>query len=68
MTVRVTDKSSSDVTQWLWEWGDTTTDTGKSPPDHTYTLPGDYTIKLTVTNGNGDTDVKMVPVTIAPTP
>ena len=37
---------------YLWEFGDGTTSTEKSP-SHYYTFEGDYTITLTVTNGCG---------------
>ncbi len=36
---------------WLWNFGDGNTSTAQNPT-HTYALPGIYTVKLTVQNGN----------------
>jgi gliding motility-associated-like protein len=44
-----TDQSVAPLT-WFWEFGDGTTDTIPSPT-HTYTNKGNYTVRLTVTNG-----------------
>ena len=43
-------------TQWLWEFGDGTTDTIQSPT-HIYNQPGIYTVKLTAMNANGQTTI-----------
>lgn len=49
LTVSLTDNSSDNVEQWLWDFGDGTTSTMQNPV-HTYASPGTYTICLTVTN------------------
>ena len=43
-------KSSKDITNWSWEFGDGATSTEQNP-QHTYTAAGSYTVKLTVSNG-----------------
>ena len=40
------------IVDYLWEWGDGSYDLGISN-QHTYAQPGDYTIKLTVTDNGG---------------
>jgi PKD repeat protein len=50
----------SPIVSWLWDWGDgqvTTTSAGGAlnPVSHQYSTPGNYTIKLTVTNSCGCT-------------
>lgn len=47
------DSSMNAPTEWLWDFGDGTTDT-RPNPDHTYTQAGTYTIKLFVRNANGE--------------
>lgn len=54
-----TDKSVSDSTivQWKWTFGDLNTQTTTaSPVNHTYILPGSYTVKMVVTDKNGCMD------------
>lgn len=46
------DSSTGNPTEWCWEFGDGATST-KQDPDHTYSEPGSYTVKLTVTNDAG---------------
>ena len=41
--------------KWAWDWGDTKTDTAKSP-SHTYTTNGIYKVLLTITSANSCTD------------
>ncbi len=56
--VRFTDTSANVPQSWLWEFGDGTTSTEENPV-HTYTAPGTYTVKLTVTNYKGtDSETK----------
>ncbi|MEL6191098.1 MAG: PKD domain-containing protein [Bacteroidota bacterium] len=49
--VQFTDTSIPDttLTGWLWDFGDGNTSTAQNPT-HTYTIPGDYDVTLTVTN------------------
>ncbi|MBN8702677.1 MAG: T9SS type A sorting domain-containing protein [Bacteroidetes bacterium] len=50
--VSFTDISSNVPTTWLWNFGDGGTSSQQNPI-HTYTTSGNYTVKLTTTNGNG---------------
>ena len=45
------DRSSGTIVSRLWDFGDGTTSTLQNP-SHTYTAPGNYTVKLTVTDVN----------------
>jgi C1A family cysteine protease len=47
------DRSLRKPTSWLWDFGDGTTSTEKSPV-HTYLKAGNYTVNLTVTNPSGE--------------
>ena len=62
-TVYVTDYSSYDVTDYLWDWGDGTSETGFQT-SHTYSRAGTYTISLKVTNYDGLSDYTSKSVTI----
>lgn len=59
LTVNFVDKSSSEVDDWYWDFGDGVTSTDKNPT-HTYTTKGKYTVKLSVEapNGGRATEVK----------
>jgi PKD repeat protein len=43
----------STITSYAWSFGDGANDTGKTT-DHTYSTGGTYTVKLTVTNADGN--------------
>ena len=62
LLVTFTDISTSAVpiTSWAWDFGDGTTSPLENPPVHTYALPGMYTVKLTVIDGNGARDTRTV--------
>ena len=54
--------NGSSITQWIWSYGDGTTDTIKAPStaadtSHFYTSAGLYNVSLTVTNAHGCTEV-----------
>ncbi|MBS1660838.1 MAG: PKD domain-containing protein, partial [Bacteroidetes bacterium] len=51
-TVNFTNQSTPIGTQWLWDFGDGTTSTDRDP-SHTYNIPGNFDVKLTVTNVGG---------------
>jgi hypothetical protein len=54
-------------TTWLWEFGDGDTASQRNPDPHTYLVPGDYTITLTMTTPVG-TDSVQHNVTVPPSP
>ena len=75
LSVAFTDSSTAvspaTVTGWSWDFGDGGTSTVQNP-NHTYTTVGTYTVKLTVTDSNGQTDqvshqvsVKALPPTVS---
>lgn len=47
LTVNFTNQSSLIATYWLWDFGDGDTSSLQNP-SHTYTQPGDYTIRLVI--------------------
>ncbi len=55
LTVNFTDQSSADVVAWRWEFGDGST-SHLSNPAKIYTVPGDYDVRLIVTNNVGCRD------------
>jgi PKD repeat protein len=61
----VTDKSTNSPDSWAWDWGDGTTDNGRTPAAHTYSKAGSYTVTLTATNSHGFTS-STIPVTVDP--
>jgi len=50
LTVQFTDNSTGDPTDWSWTFGDGNTSTERHPV-HTYTLPGNHTVALSVDGG-----------------
>jgi PKD repeat protein len=60
LTVTFTDKSLGAPTTWNWDFGDGSTSTVQYPT-HTFTVPGVYTVKLTVSLGSmSDTSSQVV--------
>lgn len=65
VAAKLNEKSSKDITSWLWNFGDGTTSTEQNP-SHTYTSAGTYTVSLTVNNGttqNTETKTDYINVT-----
>jgi vibriolysin len=56
--------STSQVTQWLWDFGDGQTSTEASP-EHTFAEAGDYQVKLTVTDLSNDQDNFTLPISVS---
>ena len=67
LQVTFTDTSDFTATSWAWNFGDGTTSTLQNPTK-TYTVPGVYTVTLTVGNGDSATarTITVVPVPDAP--
>jgi trimeric autotransporter adhesin len=57
LSTQFTDTSIGSPTSWSWDFGDGTTSTSRNP-SHTYTAPGRYTVRLTVTDAGGATNTK----------
>ena len=60
-TVSFTDNSTTDgtnpIVRWIWNYGDGVIDTLTGGPfQHTYSTPGVYTVRLTVTDASGCSD------------
>ncbi|RMG86397.1 MAG: PKD domain-containing protein [Bacteroidetes bacterium] len=65
-TFAFTDKSLNNPTSWLWDFGDGNTSTEQNPT-HTYAVPGDYEVCLTVTNNAGSlTTCQTISVVLIP--
>jgi PKD repeat protein len=58
LTVQFTDRSTGNITSWLWDFEDGTTSIDKNPV-HTFYDPYSYTVSLKVTGPDGsDTETK----------
>lgn len=66
LVVSFNDTTSGTVTGRIWDFGDGTGSTVKTP-SHTYTTLGQYTASLTVSNANGSSTTSRV-ITVAPAP
>ena len=67
-TVQFTDRShdpDGKIAAWRWEFGDGVT-ADIQTPSHKYAEPGNYTIKLTVTDDEGATATKTEEIFVAP--
>lgn len=56
-----------EIAEYSWDLGDGTTATGERV-NHTYTQPGSYTARLTVTDSDGLSTEAIVPVEVSPPP
>lgn len=59
LTVQFTNRSTGEITSYLWDFGDSGTSTEKDPT-YTYSNAGTFTVKLTV-KGPGGEDTKTIP-------
>lgn len=54
LTINFTDTSTNSPTSWAWDFDNNgTTDSTLRNPQHTFPTAGDFTVKLTATNGTG---------------
>jgi PKD repeat protein len=51
-----TDTSTGNPTQWVWDFGDNTAFDTRQNPTHVFAQPGEYTVALTVRNGDSSAD------------
>jgi gliding motility-associated-like protein len=64
----VSETDDHEIKSWLWDFGDGTTDIVQNPT-HLYAQPGNYLVKVTVTNENGCSGISDVtPVYISKLP
>ena len=64
LAVQFTDESTGNATSWSWDFGDGTNSTVQHP-EHTYAVPGTYTVTLTASNAYGeDTETKTNYITV----
>ena len=56
-TVTFTDASWGSPDTWKWDFGDGSTATGLTPPPHTYTKAGKYSVTLWARNGLSQSQV-----------
>ena len=54
---------SAQAVQWAWDFGDGNTSTEQNPT-HTYTQPGTYLVRLTVTNAEGCSNTAAAEITV----
>ncbi|MEI6841767.1 MAG: PKD domain-containing protein [Methanomicrobiales archaeon] len=57
LTVKFSGNSGPETGSWSWDFGDGTFGSGMEPV-HTYTMPGTYTVKLTVRQGGADVNYR----------
>jgi hypothetical protein len=50
------DTAGLEVSEWLWDFGDSIYHEGKNAPQHAYTSTGTYTIQLKIISSNGCVD------------
>ena len=69
LTVKFTDSSTGSPTSWKWSFGDGSALVTQYNPTYTYTKPGTYTVKETVSNAAGkDTEIKTNYITVKAAP
>jgi large repetitive protein len=62
------DDGPADQLEYRWDFGDGGSGSFDEDPDHTYTSPGTYTAKVTVTDAGGRTGTDEVQVTVTDPP
>ena len=59
------DDPDGSIASYSWDWGDSSADGSGVTDSHTYTDPGTYTVELTVTDDEGETDTATQQVQVA---
>lgn len=67
LTVNFGDRSSGDITQWSWNFGDGSTSSAQNP-SHVYTTGGVFSVTLTVSGPGGSNSVTQLDRVIANVP
>jgi len=62
LIVQFTDTSTGTITAWDWNFGYGLLHSSARNPSHTWLLPGDYTVTLTVTGSSGVTSRKSLTI------
>ena len=68
LTVTFTDASTGGPTGWAWDFGDGTTSNVQTPPAHTYSTAGTYTVSLIASNSSGPSAPATKTITVSPAP
>src|SRR6266568_5481512 len=70
LTVQFTDKSTGPITNWDWDFGDSSAHSSVQNPSHTYSTAADFTVTLTITGSDGATNSTnaIIHVTAPPPP
>ena len=65
LTVQFTDQSNGGPNTWLWDFGDQSPADQTRNPTHTYSKPGEYRVRLAVSNSaGGDVEEKVSFITV----
>lgn len=57
LIVQFEDRSGGNPTQWIWDFGNGVVVNQQNPAPQVFTVPGTYTIKLTVRNASGEDSI-----------
>ena len=60
LTVRFTDQSTGNISSWDWNFDDGSTHSSEQNPSHTYNIPGDRTVSLTVSGPGGSSSKNLL--------
>ena len=60
LTVRFTDQSTGNISSWDWNFDDGSTHSPEQNPSHTYKIPGDRTVSLTVSGPGGSSSKNLL--------
>ncbi|MEO0733653.1 MAG: PKD domain-containing protein [Bacteroidota bacterium] len=61
-------RGSNVITDWTWDFADGTDLVTATDPRHRYSIPGEFPVRLRVTDNNGCSDEIVKPVTYFPSP
>jgi PKD repeat protein len=61
----ITDIGEINITDWAWDFDDATTDNVQNPT-HSWSVPGTYTVTLTMTDASGCSDIETLDIVVNP--